>query len=85
MSEYGYALVDKRLFIPEKWFTDDYRERRQKCNLPEDAVFRTKPELATEMLDALGKENLLPFKYVLADALYGVSPTFIAAVEAFTG
>jgi len=82
VSEHGYALVDKRLFIPEKWFTDDYRERRQKCNLPEDTVFRTKPELAAEMLNALGNENLLPFKYVLADALYGVSPTFIAAVEA---
>ncbi|RKZ67431.1 MAG: IS701 family transposase, partial [Gammaproteobacteria bacterium] len=24
VSEQGYALVDKRLFIPQKWFTDDY-------------------------------------------------------------
>ena len=41
-SENGYALVDKRLFIPEKWFTDDYSSRREKCRLPQETVFRTK-------------------------------------------
>jgi hypothetical protein len=34
------------------------------------------------MLDGVVKENVLPFKYVLADSLYGVSPEFIQAVEA---
>jgi len=85
VSEYGYALVDKRLFIPEKWFGDDYLERRKKCNLPTDTTFQTKPGQAVEMLNALSKEDVLPFKYVLADSLYGVSPEFIAAVEALPG
>jgi len=82
VSEQGYALVDKRLFIPQKWFTDDYIQRRIKCKLPEDTVFCTKPQLAVETLNAVVKENVLPFKYVLADCLYGVSPEFIEAVEA---
>jgi len=82
VSETGYALIDKRLFIPEKWFADDFLERRQKCKLPEDVIFRTKPQLAVEMLRELTQENVLPFKYVLADSIYGVSPEFIAAVEA---
>jgi SRSO17 transposase len=81
VSEYGYALVDKRLFIPEKWFADDYSGRRNKCKLPEDTVFKTKPQLAAEMLTALEKENILPFKYVLADSVYGERPEFISAVE----
>jgi SRSO17 transposase len=81
VSENGYALVDKRLFIPEQWFMDDYLHRRKKCKLPEDTVFRTKPQLAVEMLSAVSKEDVLPFKYVLADSIYGVSPEFIAAVE----
>lgn len=85
VSEYGYALVDKRLFIPEKWFGDDYLERRKKCALPTDTAFHTKPELAAEMLNAISQEGVLPFKYVLADSLYGVSPEFIAAVEALPG
>jgi SRSO17 transposase len=82
VSESGYALVDKRLFIPDKWFADDYLERRQKCKLPQDMIFRTKPELAIEMLNAISKEDVLPFKYVLADTIYGASPEFICAVEA---
>ena len=82
VSEHGYSLVDKRLFIPEKWFTDDYRVRREKCNLPKNTVFKTKPELAVEMLRAISSEKRLPFKYVLADSIYGISPEFIEAVEA---
>jgi len=82
VSEYGYSLIDKRLFIPEKWFADNYRVRRQKCKVPADARFQTKPELAVEMLDAINRENVLPYKYVLADSVYGVSPEFISAVEA---
>ena len=31
VSKHGYGLIDKRLFIPEKWFADDYLERRAKC------------------------------------------------------
>lgn len=85
VSGHGYALVDKRLFIPEKWFGEAYRERRTKCNLPAETVFRSKPQLAAEMLTALSQEDVLPFKYVLADSLYGVSPEFIAAVEALPG
>jgi SRSO17 transposase len=84
-SEHGYALVDKRLFIPKKWFGDDYVERREKCKLPAETVFQSKPELAAEMLTALTEENVLPFKYVLADSLYGSSPEFIRAVEALPG
>jgi len=81
VSEHGYALIDKRLFIPKKWFADNYQERREKCKLPDDTVFRTKPQLAVEMLETVVKENILPFKYVLADSLYGTSPEFIEAVE----
>jgi len=27
-SAFGYSLVDKRLYIPEYWFSDDYTEKR---------------------------------------------------------
>jgi SRSO17 transposase len=85
VSEHGYALLDKRLFIPEQWFTDDYRARRQKCDLPENVTFQTKPALAVEMLKEISSEKVLPFKYVLGDSIYGVSPEFIKAVEALPG
>ncbi len=33
-SVHGYALIDKRLYIPEQWFSEEYSERRKKCKLP---------------------------------------------------
>ncbi len=80
-SPSGYALLDKRLFIPEKWFNDDYEVRRNKCKIPEDVEFKTKPQLAVEMFHDLQEQKSLPYKYVLADSLYGNSPEFIDAVE----
>jgi SRSO17 transposase len=84
-SEYGYTMVDKRLFIPEKWFTEPYIERREKCNLPQSVEFRTKPQLAVDMLKAISDENILPFKYVLGDSIYGKSPDFINTAEQIPG
>ena len=80
-SPYGYALLDKRLFIPERWFSADYKERRKKCKLPEGIEFKTKPQLAIEMLNNIVEEKIIPFKYVLGDSIYGSSPEFIEAVE----
>lgn len=80
-SRHGYALVDKRLFMPEPWFTEAYAHHRSKCQVPDDGSFQTKPQLAATMLRALRDEGMLPFKYVVADCLYGHSPEFLAAVE----
>ncbi len=84
-SRHGYALLDKRLYIPEKWFEDGYRARRQKCNFPEDLEFKTKPQLAADMFRELRTEGILPFKYVAADSIYGTSPDFIGAIEEHVG
>jgi SRSO17 transposase len=57
-SPYGYALVDKQLYLPEKWFTDEYAERREKCKLPQETTFKTKPQLAAEMLKQISDESM---------------------------
>ncbi|MCP4139594.1 MAG: IS701 family transposase [Chloroflexi bacterium] len=80
-SPNGYALIDKRLFIPEKWFTDEYEERRNKCKMPVDMTFKTKPQLARDMFLDIKEEGVLPFKYVTADTIYGSSPDFIDTLE----
>ncbi len=84
-SDKGYSLIDKRLFIPKKWFESDYEVKRKKCMIPEDLSFKTKPQLATEMLQNLSEEKILPFKYVLADSLYGSSPEFLNKIESNPG
>jgi SRSO17 transposase len=84
-SRQGYALVDKRLFLPEVWFTEAYAARRAKCQVPSEVTFATKPQLAATMLQAIVHAGLLPFKYVVADCLYGNSPEFLDAVDACVG
>jgi len=84
-SRQGYALVDKRLFIPEPWFTDAYTARRTKCKMPAELAWQSKPQLAAAMVQELYRASVLPFKYVVADCLYGNSPDFWAACEACVG
>ena len=84
-SRHGYALVAKRLFLPEAWLCDAYAARRTTCNVPTELTWQSKPQLAAAMLHALTQEGLLPFKYVVADCLYGNSPDFLDAVDACVG
>ena len=84
-SRHGYALVDKRLFLPEPWLSDEYALRRAKCQVPPELVLQTKPPLAGAMGRALAQEGLLPFKYIVADCLYGNRPAVLEAVEACRG
>src|SRR5580765_5762025 len=55
-SRTGYALVDKRLFLPEAWCTDAYAVRRTKCQVPPALTWQSKPQLAAAMLQALVHE-----------------------------
>jgi SRSO17 transposase len=84
-SRHGYALVDKRLFLPEPWFTEAYTVSRTKCAVPKEATFQTKPQLAAALVQALHATGILPFRYIVADCLYGNSPEFWAACEACVG
>ncbi len=84
-SPYGYALIDKRLYIPEKWFGDDFEDRREKCGISENIKFKTKPQLAVDMLNGIFDEGILPFKYILADSVYGENADFMTAVDGLTG
>ena len=42
----GRALIDRELYLPEKW-TDD-RDRCRAAGIGDDVAFATKPELAQD-------------------------------------
>ena len=84
-SRQGYVLVDQRLFLPEVWFGPAYAPRRAKCQVPDETLFQTKPQLAAAMLQSIRQEGILPFRYIVADSVYGNSPDFLAAIEACVG
>jgi SRSO17 transposase len=82
VSRKGYSLVEGQLFMPDEWFEEEHAKRRKACGVPEDLVYKTKPEIGLELLQKAEKRGSLPFQWVAADALYGDSPTFRDGVDA---
>jgi len=76
-SDLGYGLVSYRLFMPEKWFTKEYESLRKKCCVPDDVTFKTKPEMATEMLKDAFNSGLFKAKWIGCDSLFGASKIFL--------
>jgi SRSO17 transposase len=71
-SRVEHALVDMRLYLPETWARD--WKRRKKAGVPRTIRFRTRHELALEMLEAQGP--LLPHAWVAGDDEMGRSTRF---------
>jgi SRSO17 transposase len=58
-----HALVDVRLYVPKEWARD--RQRCDQAGVPRTVRFRTRHELALEMLDERG--SLLPHAWISGD------------------
>lgn len=58
-SGQGYTLLDRRLYLPELWFSDGYRERWQQAAIPAQTPFVTKPALAATMVEEIVASGLL--------------------------
>lgn len=67
------ALADSDLFIPEDWCQD--QERRRKAGIPEELKFRTKIEIALDLLERTLGEGM-PMSYLTADEGYGRAKEF---------
>ncbi len=80
VSPHGHYPLDLRLYLPDRWLTDP--ARLDKAGVPaEQRRPLTKPEIALELLDRVRAEGL-PGWAIVADAGYGVSPTFRDGVAA---
>jgi len=77
-SPKGHTLCDRRLFLPDAWTKD--RARCAAAGVPVSVIFRTKPELAAEMVEEAVRTRM-PCRWVTADALYGNSPTFVRTLR----
>ena len=72
-----HALVDVRLYLPKGWAQD--RARRKRCGVPKAVRYRTRHELALEMLQQTGP--LLPHAWVTGDDEMGRSSRFRAELR----
>ncbi|MCA9980452.1 MAG: IS701 family transposase [Anaerolineales bacterium] len=77
-SDKGRTLLDCRLYLPEEWVNKStYAERRQRCGVPSDVRFKTKPTLAADMVVELATKGAISFRWVTADEAYGRDSHFL--------
>jgi SRSO17 transposase len=68
-----------RLYLPEDWAAD--AARRKGAHVPDEVVFKTKPQIALDQIRAAFAAGITP-GVVLADAGYGVDGAFRSALTA---
>lgn len=67
-TEEASTPLDWALYLPKQWIEDPVR--REKAGIPEPITFRTKPELALDLIDNVRRWGLKDH-LVLADSAYG--------------
>jgi len=77
----GSAVLDHELYLPRCWIKD--RKRRKKTRVPKELKFRTKPQIA---IDLLKRTTIGPvqFDWITADEEYGKNGTFLDELEAMS-
>ncbi|MDP2969787.1 MAG: IS701 family transposase [Deltaproteobacteria bacterium] len=81
-SAHGHTLVDRRLYIMSQWFEDVAADRRTRAAIPSSVPFKTKIQLAMEMLEKAHKRQHLLFQWVSGDGAYGDAHEFRKFVDA---
>jgi len=78
----GHGLINSQLYMPKEWFseTEEFAERREKTGVPKDLVFKTKPEIAAEMISAIHREGRFPAQWIGCDSAYGSNRAFLNAL-----
>ena len=72
------ALIDRELYLPEKWCAD--RERCRAAGIGDDVAFATKPALARTMIERAIAARV-PFAWFAADEVYGQNPALRAWLD----
>lgn len=79
-SNKGYGLLSAQLYLPEIWFSDVYADRRAKTGVPEDLTFKTKLQIAHELIEKVRKTNNFSAKWIGCDSTFGSDAHFLKAL-----
>jgi SRSO17 transposase len=75
----GSALLEHQLFLPKNWAKD--KARRAKTRVPKEVRFRTKPQIAIDLIERTGSNGHVKLDWITADSLYGKSGEFLDDLE----
>ena len=76
-TEKGYGLVDRQLYIPQAWFSEEKARLREACKVPEDLIFQTKNAIALEMIHKAINSGKFHIKWIGCDAAFGSDHNFL--------
>lgn len=69
--------VDVALYLPREWLSP---KARRYARIPKSVTFKTKPQLAADMVERILNTGLVPTCRISADCAYGKSTSFRAAM-----
>lgn len=79
----GVALLDHQLYLHQSWYEGpDARRRRQKAHVPEGLPFRTKPQIAAELVRNVVVHDVVHLDWIVADEAYGTNGELLDELEA---
>jgi len=78
----GATLLDRRLYVPAAWFDADHTDLREAVGLPGGVEFRTRAQLAADMVEAVQTRGVLLTRWLTADEAFGEDPAFLDRVAA---
>ena len=79
-SRKGYGLLTCQLYMPESWFSEEQKERREYNLVPDDLVFQTKPRIASVLIEKIDRTNQFPATWVGCDAAFGSDWDFLESL-----
>jgi SRSO17 transposase len=82
VSQRGAAFLDKRLYLPARWFTEAFHSRWVACGIPETVTFHTEPELGLDIVAHLVARGVVPFRWITCDEHYAEIPAFLDGIAA---
>lgn len=79
VSRHGEALIDRRLYLPPSWATD--QGRRHQAGIPSTYELASKPDLAAEIIRRTAVARV-PFSWVTGGVEFGHDPELRAGLSA---
>ena len=83
-STAGYTILDKRLYLPIEWFSEEYAAKRYKCRVPTELAFQTKNRLAWSMIEAIVEAGTLPARWLTMDEAFGRDTHLLDRIDSET-
>jgi len=79
-SDAGYGLLNCQLYMPESWFSKEQQQRCEANLVPQDLVFKTKQQIAVELIEQVMTTGDFPTRWIGCDATFGSDNDFLNAL-----